>query len=221
MIITKECVIIYNLNPFNRSNKRQKKKDGKTVTIKNISPRVAALVAGGFPYLKREILSCRNCALHETVINKVITKGSENPKVVFIGEAPGKNEDETGVPFCGRAGKLLDKFIDYMALKDEDWAVVNTLKCRPPANRTPTRKEIEICRPFLEAQLALMKPKVIILLGNTAEKAYGETLTWGEAKQKEDGTYVVKIFHPAALIYRRSREPEQYAFLDKYRHLWE
>ena len=108
-----------------------------------------------------------------------------------------------------------------MGLKEEEWAVINTLKCRPPANRTPTKSEIETCRPFLSAQLALMKPKIIILLGNTAEKAYGESLEWGEAKIKEDGVYVVKIFHPAALIYQRSREAEQYEYLDKYRYLWE
>ncbi|WNY22807.1 Type-4 uracil-DNA glycosylase [Methanimicrococcus hongohii] len=187
----------------------------------NDSQVVADLVKGGFPYLEQKILECKRCALHETVTNKVISKGSQTPKVVFIGEAPGKNEDETGVPFCGRAGKLLDKFIEYMGLKDDEWAVINTLKCRPPANRTPTKKEIEICRLFLAAQLELMKPKIIILLGNTAEKAYGETLNWGEAKQNENGTYIVKIFHPAALIYQRSREAEQYSYLDKYRSLWE
>ena len=181
---------------------------------------VIELIDGGFSFVEKKILECKNCALHETVTNKVISKGSQTPKVVFIGEAPGKNEDETGIPFCGRAGKLLDKFIDYMALKNDEWAVINTLKCRPSANRTPTKKEIEICRPFLTAQLALMKPKIIILLGNTAEKAYGEILEWGEAKQKEDGTFIVKIFHPAALIYQRSREAEQYEFLDKYRYLW-
>ncbi|MBZ3935586.1 uracil-DNA glycosylase [Methanimicrococcus blatticola] len=184
------------------------------------SPVVTDLVKGGFPYLEQKILECKNCALHETVTNKVISKGSENPKVVFIGEAPGKNEDETGIPFCGRAGKLLDKFIDYMELKDGEWAVINTLKCRPPANRTPTKKEIEICRPFLTTQIELMKPTIIILLGNTAEKAYGETLEWGESKIDENGTHIVKIFHPAALIYQRSREAEQYGYLDKYRYLW-
>lgn len=181
---------------------------------------VEALVSGGFPYVEQKIKECRSCALSETAIHKVISKGSQHPKVVFIGEAPGKNEDETGIPFCGRAGKLLDRLIEYMNLKEGDWAVINTLKCRPPGNRTPTKKEIEVCRPFLEAQLRLMKPKIIILLGNTAEKAYGETLSWGESKETEDGTHLVKIFHPAALIYQRSREAEQYAYLDKYRHLW-
>ena len=178
------------------------------------------LIAGGFSYLEQKIKECRNCALHETVTNKVISKGSKKAKVVFIGEAPGKNEDETGIPFCGRAGKMLDKFVEHMELDEDEWAVINTLKCRPPENRTPTKKEIETCRPFLTAQLKLMKPKIIILLGNTAEKAYGETLEWGESKRDENGTYIVKIFHPAALIYQKSREAEQYGYLDKYKHLW-
>ena len=191
------------------------------LTEENTPPVVTELIDGGFSYIEKKIEECKNCKLHETVTNKVIFKGSKTPKVVFIGEAPGKNEDETGIPFCGRAGKLLDKFIDYMNLKEDEWAVINTIKCRPPLNRTPTKKEIEICRPFLSAQLSLMSPKIIILLGNTAEKAYGESLLWGEAKIKEDGSYVVKIFHPAALIYQRSREAEQYAYLDKYRYLWE
>ncbi|MDV0447548.1 Type-4 uracil-DNA glycosylase [Methanosarcinaceae archaeon Ag5] len=173
-----------------------------------------------FDDLNKRILACRRCDLHLTVTNKVISKGSNHPKVVFIGEAPGKNEDETGVPFCGRAGKLLDKMINYMEMKDGDWAVINTLKCRPPENRTPTTKEIEICRPFLTEQLHLMNPTVIILLGNTAEKAFGESVGWGELKKTKDGKMLLKIFHPAAMIYKREREQEQYAFLDKYKYLW-
>ena len=185
------------------------------------------LIEGGFPFLGKKILDCQKCALCETVTNKVISKGSKTPIVVFIGEAPGKNEDETGIPFCGKAGKLLDKYIDYMELKPTDWAVINTLKCRPPDNRTPTKKEIETCRPFLTAQLTLLNPKVIILLGNTAEKAFGETLEWGEVKKIQMGSDflktidVLKIYHPAAMIYQRSREAEQYAFLDRWKCLWE
>ena len=195
---------------------------------------VQDLVEGGFSFLEKRILACQKCALCETAANKVISKGSQTPVVVFIGEAPGKNEDETGIPFCGKAGKLLDKYISYMELKPTDWAVINTLKCRPPNNRTPTKKEIEICRPFLTAQLLLLNPKVIILLGNTAEKAFGETLDWGEVKKTEIKAEiktetgagvlrtpdVLKIYHPAAMIYQRSREAEQYAFLDRWKCLW-
>lgn len=188
------------------------------------SPRVLELMGGGFSHVKEEILQCKSCALHETVTNKVISKGSEKPKVVFIGEAPGKNEDETGVPFCGRAGKNLDEMIEYMGLSEDDYAVINTIKCRPPENRNPHVTEINACKAFLLAQISLLDPKVIILLGNTAEKAFckGRKLDWGEAEGMDEGNMtLLKIFHPAALIYKRSRIDEQKSLIDKNRHLWE
>ncbi len=173
--------------------------------------------------LRLDILACRSCPLSETVTNKVIMKGSLRPKIVFIGEAPGKNEDLTGIPFCGRAGKLLDEMISFMDLSEDDWAVINTVKCRPPGNRVPSVAELRACRPFFEAQLKLLSPQLIILLGNTAEKAFGiaETHGWGVPFTDPEGRTILKIFHPAALIYRRDRIPEQYAFLDANRHLWE
>jgi uracil-DNA glycosylase family 4 len=188
------------------------------------SPRVLELVDGGFPFVKEAILQCCSCPLHETVTNKVISKGSENPKVVFIGEAPGKNEDETGIPFCGRAGKNLDGMIKYMGLSDDDYAVINTIKCRPPNNRNPHLTEINSCKAFLLAQIKLLDPKVIILLGNTAEKAFckGRNLGWGIAEKIDDGNVsLLKIYHPAALIYKRSRIDEQNALIDNNRYLWE
>lgn len=187
------------------------------------SPRVLELVEGGFELVKSEILACKGCALRETVTNKVIGKGSDNPKVVFIGEAPGKNEDETGVPFCGRAGKNLDEMIGYMGLSENDYAVINTIKCRPPNNRNPLKSEINACKAFLLAQIRLLDPKVIILLGNTAEKAFcnGNTLEWGIPEISADsGITILKIYHPAALIYQRSRIDEQKELIDRNRHLW-
>ncbi len=168
------------------------------------------------------IRDCRRCELHETVINKVIRKGSNDPKVLFIGEAPGKNEDETGVPFCGRAGKILDEIIGYMDLLDEDWAVINAVKCRPPQNRNPRTIELQACKPFLTKQIELLDPNVIILLGNTAQRAFcpDHPLPWGVTEMIE-GRYVLKIYHPAALIYTRSRRVDQYRFLDEHRYLWQ
>ncbi|WP_406659652.1 uracil-DNA glycosylase [Methanolobus sp. ZRKC3] len=188
------------------------------------SPRVIELVNGGISYIEEEILQCNSCALHETVTNKVIGKGSESPKVVFIGEAPGKNEDETGIPFCGRAGKNLDEMIDYMGLSENDYAVINTIKCRPPNNRNPHVTEINACKTFLLAQISLLDPKVIILLGNTAEKAFckNRKLDWGVAEKTDEGNVVLlKLFHPAALIYKRSRIDEQKSLIDENRPLWE
>ncbi|WP_440952634.1 uracil-DNA glycosylase [Methanococcoides sp. FTZ1] len=171
--------------------------------------------------VEEHIFECKACPLSETIINKVVRKGSDRPKVLFIGEAPGKNEDETGVPFCGRAGKILDELIDYSGLEESDWAVINTIKCRPPKNRNPNRKELEACKPFLKRQIELLDPRLIILLGNTAEKAFlnGQKMEWGAVEEFE-GRKVLKIFHPAALIYTRSRTEEQHRFLDENRHLF-
>lgn len=179
------------------------------------------LISGGISLIKSEILNCTRCPLHETVTNKVISKGSESPVVLFIGEAPGKNEDETGVPFCGRAGRLLDSFIRTMNLNDSDWAVINVVKCRPPKNRTPHKKEIECCRPFMEAQIHVMNPKVIIFLGNTAAQAYGFSSDWGiPFKDETKGRTFLKLYHPAALIYQKSRIAEQNRFIEENTSLW-
>jgi DNA polymerase len=172
--------------------------------------------------VEKDILDCTACPLSETVINKVVRKGSDEPKVLFIGEAPGKNEDKTGVPFCGRAGKILDDLIEYMGLESSDWAVINTIKCRPPNNRNPNKKELDCCKPFLTRQIQLLDPNLIVLLGNTAEKAFcsGHKMEWGAVEMLE-GKNVLKIFHPAALIYTKSRTEDQHRFLDENRHLWE
>lgn len=180
------------------------------------------LIESGLSGIKEAILACEKCPLHETVTNKVIGKGSGTPKVLFIGEAPGKNEDEKGIPFCGRAGKELDKMLEYMGLLENDWAVVNTLKCRPPNNRNPNKTELESCKPFLLAQIELLNPGVIVLLGNTAERAFcpGRKLKWGIPEILE-GRTVLKLYHPAALIYTRSREEVQKEMIDRNRGLWE
>jgi DNA polymerase len=149
-------------------------------------------------------------------------KGSRTPRVLFIGEAPGRTEDMTGIPFSGRAGKKLDEMIGYMGLSGEDYAVINTVKCRPPNNRKPLKSEIAACRPFMMAQIKMLAPKVIILLGNTAEEAFcmGRKLEWGIPKVAE-GVAILKIYHPAAMIYQRSRIEDQKALIDRNRHLWE
>ena len=98
------------------------------------------MVEAGYTTVGREIIKCTRCPLHKSAIRRVIGKGSCNPKVFFIGEAPGKNENETGIPFYGRAGKKLDKMIEYMGLSEKDWMVTNTVKCHPPENRKPRDK---------------------------------------------------------------------------------
>lgn len=188
----------------------------------DISAVVDEMAAAGFGYLEEKILQCADCALREGATNPVIMKGSRTPRVLFIGEAPGKTEDMTGIPFSGRAGKKLDEMIAYMDLSAEDYAVINAVKCRPPNNRKPLKSEIELCRPFLMAQIRMLNPQVIILLGNTAEEAFcrNKKLEWGVPKVS-GGMNLLKIYHPAAMIYQRSRIEEQKALIDKNRHLWE
>jgi DNA polymerase len=179
------------------------------------------MVEAGYTTIGREIIKCTRCPLHKSAILRVIGKGSCNPKVFFIGEAPGKSENETGIPFYGRAGKELDKMIDYMGLSEEDWMVTNTVKCHPPENRRPKTNEIECCKPFLLSQIILLNPKIIILLGNTAEKSFcpGRKLEWG-IPVEHDGRTILKLYHPAALIYTSSKKETQRAFIDKNRKLW-
>ncbi|TGC10743.1 uracil-DNA glycosylase [Methanolobus halotolerans] len=181
------------------------------------------MIDGGFEHLEKEIRKCANCSLHEGATNPVIMKGSRDPNILFIGEAPGKTEDMTGIPFSGRAGKKLDEMIGYMGLSPDDYAVINVLKCRPPNNRKPRKSEIEQCKPFLMAQIRFLDPRVIILLGNTAEEAFfsRKEMQWGVPLVTDEGISVLKIFHPAAMIYQRSRIDEQKELLDKNRHLWE
>jgi uracil-DNA glycosylase family 4 len=182
----------------------------------NFEDRVRKLVEAGHETIAREVIACTRCPLHKSAIQRVIGKGSCNPKVVFIGEAPGKTENETGIPFYGRAGKKLDKMVEYMGLSEEDWMVTNTVKCHPPENRRPRINEIECCKPFLIAQITLLDPKIIILLGNTAEKSYcpEKKLQWGVPEECE-GRTVLKLYHPAALIYTSSKIEIQNGFIDK------
>lgn len=180
------------------------------------------LAEQGLKGINASIMGCKRCQLHENATNKVIMRGSERPKLLFIGEAPGKNEDKAGIPFCGRAGKVLDDLIVYMDLKKEDYAIINTVKCRPPNNRKPTQNELKTCRPFLLAQIRLLNPEVIILLGNTAEQAFCvSAMEWGRAIVTEDGKYLMKLYHPAALLYRRSLMEQQKEMIDKNKGIWQ
>lgn len=183
---------------------------------------VGELVKLGLKGITLTILECKRCQLHENATNKVIMRGSEKPKVVFIGEAPGKNEDEAGIPFCGRAGKVLDGLINYMDLDENEYAIINTVKCRPPNNRKPTQKELKTCIPFLLAQIEILDPNVIILLGNTAEQAFSiSSLDWGEAVITPEGKHLIKLYHPAALLYRRSLMEKQKEMIDMNKALWQ
>jgi len=116
--------------------------------------------------IKTEILNCKKCPLYKTRNHSVVGEGSSRAKIMFCGEAPGYNEDKTGRPFCGAAGKILDELLESAEIKREEVFVTNILKCRPPSNRDPRSEEIKACTPYLEGQIEIIKPGVICTLGN-------------------------------------------------------
>jgi len=145
------------------------------------------------------------CALGETRTNLVFGVGSPDADLMFVGEAPGANEDLKGEPFVGAAGQLLDKLLASIGLKREQVYIANVLKCRPPGNRDPLPEEIERCKPYLMEQIDLIKPKVLATLGNHATKLILETnvgITKLHGKQIIRPDYIVfPIYHPAAALY--------------------
>jgi uracil-DNA glycosylase family 4 len=154
-----------------------------------------------------EISRCVACELHKTRTNPVPGEGGLYPKVMLVGEGPGANEDKLGRPFVGDAGKILDKLLGSINLSRTDVFIGNTVKCRPPNNRTPTSNEIETCKPFLISQISLLAPKIVVILGNAALISL---LGTGCSISKVRGTVIVKegirffpTFHPAAALYRR------------------
>ena len=155
---------------------------------------------------------CHRCELAENRTNAVIGRGNPQAEIMIVGEAPGQNEDEQGLPFVGRAGQLLDKILQSVELgSDRHVYISNAIRCRPPKNRTPTLAEIKACKPYLLEQIRLVNPKIILLTGATAVKALtgdnrGITKIRGQWIEWE-GRLCMAIFHPAYLLRNPSREP--------------
>ncbi|MDE3131707.1 MAG: uracil-DNA glycosylase [Acidobacteriota bacterium] len=155
---------------------------------------------------------CVSCPLHETRTNVVFGSGNADADLMFVGEAPGANEDLQGLPFVGQAGKLLDKLLAGIGMTRGDVFVVNTLKCRPPGNRDPYPHELEACRHYLESQLELIAPTMICTLGNFATKLLrgeptGISRIHGQAEVRRIGPRTVRLYplyHPAAALYTPS-----------------
>lgn len=165
----------------------------------------SAGLAGGLDDLRESIGDCRRCSLAETRTCLVFGVGNPHAELMFVGEAPGRNEDLRGEPFVGAAGKLLDELLASIGLVRDDVYIANVLKCRPPSNRDPRPDEIETCTPFLAAQIGAIDPKVIATLGNFATKYLlgtdtGITRLRGRLF-RVDGRRIVPIFHPAAALY--------------------
>lgn len=155
---------------------------------------------------------CQRCDLGASRTHAVVGRGNLQAPIMIIGEGPGQNEDETGLPFVGRAGQLLEKILESVRLTTEaDVFICNMVKCRPPGNRTPTPDETEACRPYLIEQIRMVDPKIILLTGATAvrgvtgdkrgiTKIRGQWLEW-------EGRLCMPILHPAYLLRNPSREP--------------
>ncbi len=156
--------------------------------------------------------SCQACELYRTRTNCVFGTGDRRADVLFVGEAPGDNEDKTGIPFVGRAGKLLDSFLFAVDIPREKVYIENILKCRPPKNRDPLPSEEEACIEFLRRQVKLINPKIIVCLGRISA---AKLISPDYKITKEHGTFVKKgnyimtaVYHPAFLLRNASKKEE-------------
>jgi uracil-DNA glycosylase family 4 len=171
--------------------------------------------------IRRDIGDCTRCGLCEGRTQVVNTHGDPKARLMFVGEAPGADEDAQGKPFVGRAGQLLTKIIEAIGLKREEVLIGNVNRCRPPGNRQPTLEEAAICRPFLFREIAAVQPDVIVVMGNTAlrnllEVREGITRVRGKF-QDFRGIKVMPTFHPAYLLRDPSKKRETWEDLKKVR----
>ena len=154
--------------------------------------------------LSQEMANCQLCQLSKTRRNIVFGDGNPNAQIVFVGEAPGADEDQQGLPFVGRAGQLLTKIIEAMGIKRKDVYICNILKCRPPENRNPLPDEISFCEPFLKKQLQAISPKVICALGTFAAQTLLKTDVTISLLRGRFHTYngikLMPTYHPAYLL---------------------
>ena len=154
-----------------------------------------------------DVRGCPLCKLARTRKNAVPGEGQVFAKIMFIGEAPGRSEDEKGKPFVGAAGRILDDLLKKAGIERSQVFITNIVKCRPPNNRVPEEDELIACRPYLDRQIALIKPKVICILGRTAYSSIlgGSSITASRGKIIErSGQKYFSTFHPAAVIYNKS-----------------
>jgi len=168
--------------------------------------------------LKKNVINCKKCDLYRTRTNSVFGNGKNDSEIFFIGEAPGRNEDKQGLPFVGRAGKILDELLDSINIDRNDVYISNIIKCRPPKNRNPKKSEIDICSKYLNDQLDIIKPKLIIPLGNYASMFILEKFGYKVDKisnihgkifpyeSKYGEIKIIAMYHPAAVIYNPNKK---------------
>lgn len=174
-----------------------------------------------FEEIWADIGNCTRCPLHQERTNIVHTDGNHKARLMFVGEAPGADEDAQARPFVGRAGQLLTRIIEAIGLKREEVLIGNVNRCRPPSNRPPTPEEALMCKPFLLREIAVVQPEVIVVLGNTAMRnlldiKQGITRVRGQF-QDYHGVKVMPTFHPAYLLRDPSKKKETWEDLKKVR----
>jgi uracil-DNA glycosylase family 4 len=174
-----------------------------------------------FEQIWSDVGDCTRCPLHQGRTNIVHTEGNHHARLMFVGEAPGADEDAQARPFVGRAGQLLTKIIESIGFKREDVLIGNVNRCRPPGNRPPTPEEASMCKPFLLREIAAVQPEVIVVLGNTAMRnlldiKQGITKVRGQF-QDYHGVKVMPTFHPAYLLRDPSKKKETWEDLKKVR----
>jgi uracil-DNA glycosylase family 4 len=165
-----------------------------------------------------DVRGCPLCKLSRSRKNAVPGEGQLSAKIMFIGEAPGRSEDDEGRPFVGAAGRILDNLLRKAGIERSQVFITNIVKCRPPNNRVPEEDELTACRPYLDRQIALIKPKVICILGRTAYSSLlgGTSITANRGKiVKKGGQKYFLTFHPAAVIYNKDLRSALQADLKK------
>jgi DNA polymerase len=187
-------------------------------------PAVAGPAASSLPLIREEIGECTRCKLHRLGRTQIVF-GVGNPKasLMFVGEAPGHDEDVQGIPFVGRAGQLLTKIIESIGLSRDDVYIANVIKCRPPNNRNPEPDEVAMCEPFLFAQIDAIQPKVIVALGSFAAKtllATDDPISRLRGRVYTlRGAQLVPTFHPAFLLRSPERKRDVWEDMKKVRAL--
>ncbi|MGJ5675566.1 MAG: uracil-DNA glycosylase [Nostochopsis sp.] len=201
----------HQLNLFGESNLQESSFDKKELIPTDAKIPIPTGTYADMVELAQHCNQCHRCELGNTRIHAVVGRGNPKAPIMVIGEAPGQNEDETGLPFVGRAGQLLEKILESVKLDTEkDVYIANINKCRPPNNRVPTNEESEACKPYLLEQIRLVDPNIILLTGATAVKSIigdkrGITKIRGTWMEWE-GRLCMPIFHPSYLLRNPSRE---------------
>lgn len=190
----------------------------KINNFKEISPELKEYALAE---VRNACLQCNSCELCKRRSNVVFSDGSANAPLMLIGEAPGADEDSSGIPFVGRAGKLLTTLLEETGFsRKKDFYICNTVKCRPPENRVPADEEKAVCEKYLEAQISIVKPKMIVLCGATAAKSFlGNDIKISQIRGKKFGLSIgipaTVIFHPSYLLRNQSEEENSPRYLTR------